>query len=76
MNTCVVHVLDAAQPYRTVTWTIGDHVPEDDYWRFRDANGDLYVLVYYEDDKPQMRIVLREAWYRAKAAIDQNKAQR
>jgi hypothetical protein len=74
MTTCNVHILDAGRPYRTITWTVGEHVGEEDYRRFKDANGDLYVLVYYEDDKAQMRIVLREAWYRAKTAIDRNKA--
>ena len=77
MNTCRVHVLAANdRPFSTITWTIGEHVPQEAYERFKDANGDLYVLVYYEDGSPKPHIVLRDAWYQAKRAFDRRKAAR
>ena len=71
MNTIRAHVLDPSRVHKTLTWTVGEHVTEETYRRFKDDNGDLYVLVYYEDGKAEVRVVLKQDWYLAKTALDQ-----
>lgn len=70
-TTCRVHILDPSRPYYVATWTIGEHVSRELYDRFKDTAGELYLLVYYQDDKPQMNLSPRELWYKAKDAVDQ-----
>jgi hypothetical protein len=75
MNTFRAHVLDPSRTHRTLTWTVGEHVTEENYERFKDDNGDLYVLVYHEDGKQEVRVVLKHDWERAKTALDQQDSQ-
>jgi hypothetical protein len=75
MPTCRVHILSstADRPYSSATFTIGEQVAQEDYDLFKDDNGDLYLLVYIDEGKMQSRIVGREAWDRAKTAIDRHR---
>jgi hypothetical protein len=77
MPTCRVHILSSSAngPYSSTTFNIGEHVQQEDYDRFKDERGELYVLVYVDDGKPNSRVVPRDAWYQAKAAIDQHRAE-
>jgi hypothetical protein len=72
MPTCRVHVLSskADRPYSSTTFTIGEQVQQEDYDRFKDDKGDLYLLVYVDEGKVQSRIVARHDWDRAKTAVD------
>ncbi len=75
MPTCRVHVLSSSadRPYSSTTFTIGEQVKQEDYDRFKDDQGDLYLLVYVDEGKVQPRIVERDAWNRAKIAIDRHR---
>jgi hypothetical protein len=75
MPTCNVHVLSSSadRPYSSTTFTIGEQVQQEDYDRFKDDNGDLYLLVYVDEGKMQSRIVARYDWDRAKTAIDRHR---
>ena len=58
---CYVHILSPGAPsYSRTTWSIGSDVTRKQYDQFKDADGDLYVLVYYENRKVEPRIVLKE----------------
>jgi hypothetical protein len=76
MSTCTVHVLSsrADRSYSTTTFTIGDQVKQVEYDRFKDDNGDLYLVVYLDESKVQSRVVLRHDWDRAKTAVDREHA--
>jgi hypothetical protein len=76
MPTCRVHILSssAERPYSSTTFTIGEQVQQQDYDRFKDDKGDLYLLVYVDEGKLQSRIVARDAWDQAKTAIDRHRA--
>lgn len=75
MTSCRVHVLSSSadRPYSSTTFTIGEQVKQEDYDRFKDDQGDLYLLVYVDDGKMQSRIVARDAWDRAKTAVDRHR---
>jgi hypothetical protein len=75
MATCRVHILSSSadRPYSSATFTIGEQVQQQDYDLFKDDKGDLYLLVYVDEGKMQSRIVAREAWDRAKTAIDRHR---
>jgi hypothetical protein len=75
MPTCRVHILSssAARPYSSTTFTIGEQVQQEDYDRFKDDNGDLYLLVYLDEGKVQSRVVAQHDWDRAKTAIDRHR---
>lgn len=72
-GSCRVHILDS-RSYTKTTWIIGEHVSREQYEEFKDNGGEMYVLIYYEDGKPESRIVLREAWYKTKSALVLQKA--
>jgi hypothetical protein len=76
MPTCRVHILSSSadRPYSSSTFTIGEQVQQEDYDRFKDDKGDLYLLVYVDEGKLQSRIVARDAWDQAKTAIDRHRA--
>jgi hypothetical protein len=48
-------------------------VKQEDYDRFKDDKGDLYLLVYLDEGKVQSRVVAQDAWDRAKTAIDRHR---
>ncbi len=75
MPSCRVHILSSSadRPYSSTTFTIGEQVKQEDYDRFKDDQGDLYLLVYVDEGKMQSRIVARDAWDRAKTAIDRHR---
>ena len=75
MAACRVHILSSSadRPYSSTTFTIGEQVQPEDYVRFKDDKGDLYLLVYVDEGKVQSRIVARDDWDRAKTAIDQHR---
>jgi hypothetical protein len=75
MPTCRVHVLSSSadRPYSSTTFTIGEQVQQEDYDRFKDNNGDLYLLAYVDEGKMQTRIVAQHDWDRAKTAIDRHR---
>jgi hypothetical protein len=75
MSTCRVHILSSSadRPSSSATFTIGEQVQQDDYDRFKDDKGDLYLLVYVDEGKVQSRIVARHDWDRAKTAIDRHR---
>jgi hypothetical protein len=75
MPTCRVHILSSSadRPYSSATFTIGEQVQQEDYDLFKDDKGDLYLLVYVDEGKVQSRIVARDAWDRAKTAIDRHR---
>ena len=74
MPTCRVHVLSSSadRPYSSTTFTIGEQVQQEDYDRFKDDNGDLYLLVYVDEGKVQSRVVAQQDWDRAKTPIDRH----
>ena len=76
MAACRVHILSSSadRPYSSTTFTIGEQVQPEDYVRFKDDKGDLYLLVYVGEGKVQSRIVPRHDWDRAKTAIDRHRA--
>ena len=76
MAACRVHILSSSadRPYSSTTFTIGEQVQPEDYVRFKDDKGDLYLLVYVDEGKVQSRIVARDDWDRAKTAIDRDRA--
>lgn len=59
MPTCRVHILSSSadRPHSSTTFTIGEQVKQEDYDRFKDDKGDLYLLVYVDEGKMQSRIV-------------------
>jgi hypothetical protein len=75
MPTCRVHILSSSadRPHSSTTFTIGEQVKQEDYDRFKDDRGDLYLLVYVDEGKMPSRIVERDAWDRAKTAIDRHR---
>lgn len=75
MPTCRVHILSSSadRPYSSTTFTIGEQVKREDYDRFKDDKGDLYLLVYLDEGKVQSRVVAQDAWDRAKTAIDRHR---
>jgi hypothetical protein len=77
MPTCRVHVLSSSadRPYSSTTFTIGEQVKQEDYDRFKDEKGDLYLLVYLDEGKVQSRVVAQHDWDRAKTAVDRHRAE-
>ena len=54
---CVTHILDALHGERTEKWIVGEHVLPETYHRYKDSNGELYVMIYYENGEPQMEVL-------------------
>ncbi len=66
--TCTLHILDDKRnQVRETRCAIGKHVNQEIYDRHRDAEGHLYGLVYYEGEKPLMRIMPKGEWLSAMA---------
>jgi len=59
---CEVHILDALEGDRTVEWIVGEEVDQDTYERFKDRNGDLFVVVVYRKGEPEVSVTAREVW--------------
>jgi hypothetical protein len=62
---CVAHILDAMHGERTENWIVGEDVPRETYDQLKDSNGDLYVIVYYQNGEPQMRALNKQLWDQA-----------
>jgi len=54
---CVAHILDVLHGERTEKWIVGEHVLPETYHRYKDSNGELYVMIYYENGEPQMEVL-------------------
>jgi hypothetical protein len=54
---CLAHILDALHDERTEKWIVGEHVLAETYHRYEDSNGELYVMIYYENGEPQMEVL-------------------
>jgi hypothetical protein len=59
---CEVHILDAVHGLRVEKWTLGEQVNRETYARFKDPNGNLYLVVAYEKGKPNSMFVAKTAW--------------
>jgi hypothetical protein len=62
---CEVYIHDSIRGTRVETWTVGEQVNEETYDKFKDRNGYLYVLVYYEKGEPNATFVAKPIWDRA-----------
>jgi hypothetical protein len=65
-NSCRVHILDAKQAgVHTEIWNIGERVTRKTYETFTDNNGELHVLIAYENGEPRLSVVQKIIWDQA-----------
>jgi hypothetical protein len=64
-DACRVHILDAVRGELTEDWLIGEDIDRATYDRVKDANGDVYVIAYYEAGNRKMKSAPKSMWDQA-----------
>lgn len=65
VDACRVHILDPVQGELMEDWLIGQDIDRATYDRVKDADGDVYVIAYYEGGERQMRTAPKSMWDQA-----------
>ena len=68
LPTCTVHVLGPTGT-RTEGWVVGEHVSTEDYQRWKDGPGNIYLIEMYKNGEREIYFIKKEMWQRAKAAL-------
>jgi len=64
------HILDPGRGYYVENWIVGEHVPKDTAERFLDpATACLYVLRVWREGEPEVNVVQKVLWDRARAEM-------
>lgn len=61
-NSVKVHVLDPIKGYYIDAWIINEDIAKDDVDNFVTPEGELFVIIAYENGEPQTLIAKKEAW--------------
>jgi hypothetical protein len=70
---CVVHILDPKSDGAwTENWIVGEQVTREDYEKFKDREGNLYVVIWYEAGKPNSTLAPRSLWEQAAQQFSEN----
>lgn len=56
------HILDPIKGYYIDEWVLEEDISTEDVKGFVTPNGELYVVVFYQDGKPQIMVTKKEAW--------------
>jgi len=66
----VAHIIDPMTPPREERWVVGEEIAEETYNRFKNKDGDIFVMIHYEKGEPQTSIIMEEMWIDAKRMMD------
>jgi hypothetical protein len=61
-ESCRVHILDPMHGLRVETWVVGEQVKRETYNKFKDQNGNIYMVVAYEKGEPNTMVVAKSMW--------------
>ena len=57
-----VHILDPIKGYYIDEWVLDEDISKEDVKGFVTPNGELYVVVVYQDGQPQIMVTKKEVW--------------
>jgi hypothetical protein len=78
VDACRVHILDPVDGEVTEDRLIGEDIDRTTYDRLKDADGDIYVIAYYEAGDRKTRTVPKAMWDQAASTfsrMDQEREQ-
>jgi diphthamide synthase (EF-2-diphthine--ammonia ligase) len=64
---CDVHIIDP-DGYRVEKWIVGKDIEQENYDKYKDKNGFIYVMIHYENGEPNTTLLKREIWQQIKEA--------
>ncbi|MDA0738193.1 MAG: hypothetical protein O3A59_04480 [Nitrospirae bacterium] len=70
VETVVAHVLDPKTGYAKQTWRVGPDIESDTVKRLGE-NGEIFVVVAYEQGEPKTMVCKRAVWLQVKAQHDE-----
>lgn len=67
---CTVLIDDAVHGVRQEQWIVGQEIDRARYNQFKDENGNLYLMIHYENGEAQKHLVTKSMYLQLKAHLD------